>query len=184
MKEATEGIRSKSAFPLAAPFSLATLAALLLLAAPAHAADQLELMPDVVVTGILLLSFIVLVFPLNALLFRPLIRVMDEREERIGGARERAAQVQTQAAEALARYEESILDAREEALLHRRQHLDAARAELQQTTRDAKDEAARELERARGELEASIGAARETLRGGAEELALVSAERVLGRSLS
>lgn len=153
-------------------------------ASPAHAADQLELTPDVVVTGILLVAFVALVFPLNSLIFQPLLRVMDEREERIDGARIRAGQIQEQAAEALERYEVSVVGAREEALGHRRQLLDAARAELLQTTRVAKDEAERELERAREELQASIGSARESLRAGAEDLAKVSAERVLGRSIS
>lgn len=154
-----------------------------LAAAPAHASDQLELTPDLFVTAVLLLAFVALVFPLNALIFRPLLRVMDKREENIAGARRRAEQVQAQGNEALDRYEESIRAAREEMVSHRRQHLEAARAELAQTTRAAKDDAERELERAREELLASIDDARDNLRASAEELARISAERVLGRRL-
>lgn len=155
-----------------------------LVAAPAHASDSLELMPDFVVTGILLVAFILLIGPLNALIFRPLLKVMDAREDRIAGARARAGHVEGQASETLERYEEAILGAREEAVTHRRQQLGAARADLLQTTRSAKEEAERELSQAREELDASIGDARESLRASAQELAKISAERVLGRSLS
>jgi F-type H+-transporting ATPase subunit b len=155
-----------------------------LAALPAQASDSLELMPDPVVTGVLLIAFIAIIFPLNNLIFQPLIRVMEEREERIGGARSRAEQVQQQAQEALDRYEESIRGAYDEATGERRRKLDVARGELQAVTNQAKEEASRDLARAREELGASLGEARETLRGGSEELATLAAERILGRSLS
>jgi F-type H+-transporting ATPase subunit b len=156
----------------------------LLAAVPARASDQLELTPDPVITGILLVAFALIIAPLNSLIFRPLLRVMDERTERIAGARNRAGQVEVQADEALARYEDSIRTAHEGAVLDRRQQIESARAELLQTTRAAKAEAERELERAREELQASIGSARDGLRESASELAQTAAESVLGRSLS
>ena len=155
-----------------------------LAALPAQAADSLELMPDPIVTGILLISFIIIIFPLNSLIFQPLIRVMEERDEKIAGARKRAEQVQEQAQEALDRYEESIRDAHEESTAERRRRLDVARGEMHAVTSTAKDEAGRDITRAREELGASLGEARETLRGSAQELATLAAERILGRSLS
>ena len=159
-------------------------AASLLSALPASASDELELMPERLITAILLGAFVALVFPLNALIFRPLLRVMDEREEKIEGSRRRAADVNAQAEAALARYEEALRDAREESMLERRSQLEAARADLVFITRRAHAEAESELENAREELDDSLRAARETLRGGAEELARIAAERILGRSLS
>jgi F-type H+-transporting ATPase subunit b len=155
-----------------------------LAALPAQASDTLELMPDPIVTGILLIAFIIIIFPLNSLIFQPLIRVMEEREEKIGGARTRAEQVQQQAQEALDRYEESIRTAHEEATAERRRKLDVARSEMQAVTAKAKEEATADISRAREELGASLGEARDTLRGSAEELATLAAERILGRSLS
>ncbi len=153
-------------------------------AAPARAAGSLELTPDLWVTGILLVCFVAIIFPLNSLIFQPLLRVMAEREDRIDGARTRATQVQEQAEEALGRYEESIRTAHEEVTAARREKLDAARNEMQSITRDAKDAAAGELSRNREEIGASLEEARQTLRSSANELAQVAAERILGRSVS
>lgn len=159
-------------------------AASLVVALPAAAAGDLELMPTGWITAILLVAFVAIVFPLNGLIFRPLLRVMDEREDKIAGARRRAAHVEGEATDALARYEDALRGAREESMLERRAQLEAARSDLLTTTRRAKAEAMQELENAREELDASLRDARETLREGSEELARLAAERILGRSLS
>jgi F-type H+-transporting ATPase subunit b len=159
-------------------------AASLVVALPAAAAGDLELMPTGWITAILLVAFVAIVFPLNGLIFRPLLRVMDEREDKIAGARRRAAHVEGEATDALARYEDALRGAREELMLERRAQLEAARSDLLTTTRRAKAEAMQELENAREELDASLRDARETLREGSEELARLAAERILGRSLS
>ena len=159
-------------------------AASLVVALPAAAAGDLELMPTGWITAILLVAFVAIVFPLNGLIFRPLLRVMDEREDKIAGARRRAAHVEGEATDALARYEDALRGAREESMLERRAQLEAARSDLLTTTRRAKAEAMQELENAREELDASLRDARETLREGSEELARLAAERILGRSLT
>jgi F-type H+-transporting ATPase subunit b len=156
----------------------------LLVALPASASETLELTPDLVVTGVLFVAFLVLILPLNHLIFRPLLRVMDEREERIAGARRRAERVQVQAQESLQRYEDAIREAYQEASAERRQKLDVARAELQSVTQQARQDAEQELVRARQELQGSLSQARDSLRASASELADLAAERILGRSLS
>ena len=154
------------------------------IATPAHAAGSLNLTPDIPVTVVLLLAFILLIFPLNQLIFAPLIKVMEERDERIAGAKARAESVQVQAQEAIDRYEEAIRVAYDESGAERRRRLDVARGELAEITQKARTEAEREVGRAREELQGSLDEARSTLRGNAEELAGLAAERILGRSLS
>lgn len=152
---------------------------------PAHASDDLELLPDFFfVSPVLVIVFIALILPLNALIFQPLFRVLDARDNKISGARQRAVQVEAQAAEALARYETSVRAAREDALADRRSHIEAARADLVAATRRAKEQAEGDLEHAREELKSSLAESRETLRGGTQELAQLAAERILGRELS
>jgi F-type H+-transporting ATPase subunit b len=153
-------------------------------ALPAQAAGQLELIPDIPVTVVLIGVFVLLVYPLNRLIFQPLFKVMDEREEKIDGARRRADQVQEQAQEALDRYGDSIRVAREETTAERRRQLEVARSELHAVTALAKAEAETNVSRARDELRGSLDEARETLRAGASDLASLAAERILGRSLS
>lgn len=158
--------------------------ALALAASPARASEKLSLDPDPWTTLTFIVTFAVIVFPLNQLIFRPLLRVLDEREERIDGARKRADHMQAQAQEALDRYEDAIRTAYDEVAGERRRKLDVARAELTSITQQARSEAERDLSRAREELSASREAARASLRGSAEELAGLAAERILGRSLS
>jgi F-type H+-transporting ATPase subunit b len=134
--------------------------------------------------GTLVVLFALLIFPVNALLFKPVFRVMDERAEKIGGARRRAERLEREAETILSNYEGAVREAREQAEVDRRSLLDAARSEHASLTRAARTEAERELEHAREELGRSLSDARATLRAGAEELAPLVAERVLGRSLS
>ena len=57
----------------------------MLAALPAQASEQLVLLPDPTVLLVLLVAFVAVIFPLNRLIFQPLLQVMDAREERIDG---------------------------------------------------------------------------------------------------
>jgi F-type H+-transporting ATPase subunit b len=155
-----------------------------LIAKPVFAADSLVLWPDPVVLGIMLVGFVLLIFPLNALIFKPIFRSLDERAERISGARERSANLQTQADRVLDQYESAIREARAESERSRQQQLTLARTDQVTLTGKARGEAERELETARADLRRSLEEARATLRSNAEDLAKAAAERVLGRALS
>lgn len=166
-------------------------------ALPATAAEELVLIPDAGFLGLLpglgeglgtlwimLIGFVVLIFPLNALMFQPIFRALDERAERIQGARDRSTQLQSEADAVLDRYETAIREARRESESQRQGQLATAREEQAVLTTQARSDAEQELERARGELNQSLEEARATLRGSAEDLATAAAERILGRSLS
>jgi F-type H+-transporting ATPase subunit b len=170
------------------PFVVATgavIASLLLAAGPALAAGSLVLVPDWLgVLPFMLVGFVLLIFPLNALLFQPIFRALDERAERIAGARERSDQLQRDADEVLDRYQGAIREARAEAESARQAQLEGAREEQVELTSAARETAERELEGARGEMNQSIEAARASLRASAEGLAQAAAEQVLGRTIS
>jgi len=157
-----------------------------LVAHPAWAAEGgIEILPDW--TGllpILIAGFLLLIWPVNALIFTPLFRVLDEREQRIAGARERAGALGDQARGVLASYESALARARDESAGERRARLDAARAEEKAATLAARQDAERRIESARAQVEAALREARAGLRPRAEELAREAAERILGRSLS
>ena len=162
----------------------AALAGSLLLASPAHAVGTLELFPDPTLLLLLLLAVLALVFPMNALIFRPLFRVLDEREDRIDGARRRADQLERDAAEVLARYRGSLREAREEAERERRAQLDEARGEQATIAARARQQAEEQSARARSEIADSLDEARASLRGSAGQLAREAAERILGRAIT
>lgn len=161
------------------------LALWVLCASSASASDKLELIPDYEFTmPIMILGFVLLVFPLNQLIFKPIFRALDERIARIQGARDRSTQLQRAADEVLDRYETAIREARGDSEMARQQQLTGAREEQAILTAQARSEAESELERARAELGRSIEEARSNLRASAEDLAQTAAEQVLGRALS
>jgi len=162
----------------------AALGAVLLVSAPAHAAEGLNLYPDIPSSVVILVAFLVLMYPLNVLLFRPLFRVLDERHERISGAHRRADKLQREAEEVLARYRDAVGRVREEAEQDRRAHVEQAREEHASITGQARQEAEQQVERSRADVRRSLEEARQGLRAQAETLARDVAGRVLGRSVS
>ena len=156
-----------------------------LIAQPALASDSLELIPDYTRTlPIMLLGFVLLIFPLNQLIFKPIFRSLDDRAARIEGARDRSSHLQREAGRVLDRYETAIRAARGASEEARQLELQRAREEQATLTAQARGEAEAELERARADLGRSLEQARTSLRASAEELAQAAAEQVLGRTLS
>jgi len=171
--------KSLSSFATAIPgLAVGVFAAL-----PAQAAgSSLEIFPDVRIFYLMAL-FVLLVFPVNKLLFRPIFRVLDERDARIEGARKRAEQIGAEAEATLDRYQSALRSAREEAESDRKRVLEAARREQAELTGSVRSEAEAAINRAREEVTGALGAARSQLREQAQELAREAAARVLGRGL-
>ena len=152
------------------------------LAMPAHAAEGgLVLVPDLRMLIGLIVCFAILVFPLNALLFKPILKALEEREARIAGTRAKAERLAADTQAVLERYETAIRLAREESEQERRTQLDRARARMLETTGEARGTAERQLDRARSELNTTVEEARFALRAHANELAREAAASVLGR---
>lgn len=160
------------------------LASLLLAGEALAAGDNLVLVPTWQTLLTLLLFFALLIFPVNALLFRPILRVLDARTEKIAGTRLRAEKLAAEADEVLARYQGSIREVREEAEQDRKARLAEARRESADRSAGARAEAESEIEQARQEIRAGLAEARSQLRPQAEQIAREAAARVLGRSLS
>jgi F-type H+-transporting ATPase subunit b len=149
----------------------------------ARSAGGLVLAPDWPILFGLVVFFVLLVVPLDRLLFRPVFRVLDERDQKIAGTRARAAQLEREAQESFDRYEASVRAAREEAEQARRSVLERARADALGATGEARAQVEREIESARADIGRSLESARATLRSQSQELASQAASRVLGRAL-
>jgi len=160
-------------------------AALTLSASAAHAASgTLELWPAFEDLFVLLVGFSLLIPIVSRLIVQPVYAVMDERAEKISGARTRAEALEANASEVLARYEAGLRSVREENDRLRGEQLAAAREEQQEITASARSEADQEIERSLSELGASLESARGGLQATAQELARQAAERILGRPLT
>jgi len=132
----------------------------------------------------LLVFFILLIWPVNKLLLKPLLGVIDAREDRIVGTRARAEKLAAVADKVLERYESSIREAHEEAQRDRKQALAVARSQSTSQTAEARAGAEQEIEAARAQITGELTQARSTLRTQAEQLATEAASKVLGRNLS
>ncbi len=131
----------------------------------------------------LIVLFALLMYPVNTLLFKPIFRVLDAREERTAGTRKRAEKVMKHAEETLADYERAVREVRAESEQARKSEAATARKENSTVIDEARSESERQLERARTELAAALEESRQTLGANAQGLADEAASRVLGRPL-
>jgi F-type H+-transporting ATPase subunit b len=141
-------------------------------------------LPVLLEFGFLILFFFLLVYPLNNLIFKPIFRVLDEREAKIAGTRGKAENLFAEADAVLSRYESSIREVRAEAESARKQVLEGARGDGGSKTAQARGEAEREVAGAREEIASALDAARVELRSQTEGLAREVAAQALGRPLS
>ena len=169
---------------LASPL-LAILWTGLCLAGDAAASDDgLVLLPDLKLVIALVVFFVLLVFPVNAFLFRPIFLALDARRERIAGTRARAEELEADAKTALNRYENAVQEVREEAEETRKAALNSAREASQTETEAARADTEGVLDSACQEIARELEAARATLGQRAESLAREAAATVLGRPLT
>lgn len=176
----------RQVFPPAHSRARAISAGAWVLAAPIAASASeggLVLVPEPGLLLTLIAFFVVLIFPVNALLFKPLLRVLDERDARITGTRAKAAKLQGNAAELLAQYERQVAETKEASEQERRGLLEEVRAEAQRETAAARSEGESRIEQARREVAESLDGARDILRAQSQELAREAAAQVLGRAV-
>ena len=158
--------------------------ALLLAPSVAFAAGggALEIFPDSRLL-IQLVVFAILIGPINKFLFAPIMRVLEERNQQIEGARERAQAVSQEADSVLAAYRETLRSERERVEVVRRERLDGARDERTEASAAARSRAEERVSTARAEIARTLDEARGSLRDEANALAREAASRILGREL-
>ena len=132
---------------------------------------------------IYLLNFSILLGVLYALAYKPLLRAMDQRSERIKDSLAAADQAREQAANSQAAIEEQLNEARREGQRLLDQAKEASDRFKEDEMERARQEAAAFVERARADIVRERDAAIIELREGFGDLAITAAERVISRSL-
>jgi F-type H+-transporting ATPase subunit b len=129
------------------------------------------------------ISFLILVGILTKLIYRPLLRLLDRRNEDVKRMLSEARRAAEQAEKNNQASRENLQVAREEALRIKnvtRQEADRSRLLM---IEDAKKEAARILEKAKIELAEQTKLAREALKKDISSISLDIAERILEREI-
>lgn len=130
-----------------------------------------------------LLLFFIVAFIGSRLLFRPYLRMRDERAAGIEGARDEASRLSAEADARLAHYEQEIAAARSKAQDERRAMRTEAATRQREATEAARTEATRSFETARLRVEREANLARQQLMPRAAEVAEEIAGKLLGRKV-
>lgn len=180
-------LRVKQAQNIEWPWAVVFVATIVVASTAQASEGSLQLLPtftDLLGKFPLLIAlFVLLIFFANGLLYKPIFRVLDERQARTAGTRKRAEQIVSSADETLSNYKRAVRDVREEAESDRKRQAALAREENASVTAAARAETESEMERAQREISEALEQARQTLRADAQSLAREAASRVLGRSL-
>ena len=132
----------------------------------------------------ILLLFLVFVFLLNRVLFKPIGRVLDERETLTDGATAEARAARLRYQVKLDDYEARIREARAETYRRLEQERAAALDKRKQLTDEAKAQATGQIEQAKAELSQQVAGARATLETESRQIAQRISTTVLGRAIS
>lgn len=151
-------------------------------AAP-QASDQQLLDVDgtaLVQLGVFLLTMLVL----RPLLWKPYLRVREERTRRVDGFREDAKRLEGEAAARLSKVEAELAEARRTGSQERARVRQEAQKREQEILAQAQAAAQKTIVEAKAKVEAALSSERSNLKTRAEALGREAAERVLGRRVA
>jgi F0F1-type ATP synthase membrane subunit b/b' len=158
--------------------------AALALTGPAPQSPEPQLL-DVDGTLFLMLGlFLVAFFVLTRWLWRPYLRVREERVSRVEGNREEASRLEAQAAARLTRVEAELAEARRTGSAQRASARSQAHLAEQKIVAEAQATSREALAQARARLDAAFVAERAKLQGRAAVLGAEITEKVLGRPVT
>lgn len=130
-----------------------------------------------------MINFLVLLFILNHLLYKPVLKILDERKNKINDAANTVRELERSSKEKLTLYHEQIQAAKIEAL-SQKEKIKAEGVEARSKLIDqVKEESDKIFLQARDGIEKEAALAREALRRQSEEMATAIAEKLLGRNL-
>ena len=128
--------------------------------------------------------FLILMLVLWGLLWRPYLRIRDERVARMEGAREQASQLEAEAANRMARIESELADARRVGQAELAKMRQLAQTREQQIVSEAQENSRKLLLDARLKVEAAMAEERANWQQHTSALARELAEKTLGRRIT
>ena len=128
--------------------------------------------------------FLLLVFVLNKFLWKPYMRVRDERVTRVDGYREEAARLDAEAEARLAKLEAELAEARRVGVGERATARAAAVSHEHALLAQAQASAQKTLGDARAQLAATLATERAKLQQSATQIGREAARKILGREVA
>ena len=149
----------------------------------AFAENTIQLVPD----GTLFLHIaiiLIMVFVLNATLFKPINRILEERERRTRGRSSEASDILRRVDDGVSKYERTLREARAEGYRLMEQERSVAMSERQERLNAVREEVNLALNEQKKELSAQAEEARSTLALDARRLAADIGAQILRRQVS
>ncbi|MCF8061388.1 MAG: ATP synthase F0 subunit B [Deltaproteobacteria bacterium] len=127
-------------------------------------------------------NFLVLLFVLNAVAYRPIRRIMSERHQEMSGLKERAETLQEKLTQEEKALQENVINARKEGFGLKEQIKQQGAETEKGMLQEASSRTEERLGKARAEIEQMVAGVRRTLQGEVDMFSQEVAEKILGRS--
>lgn len=132
---------------------------------------------------VILVLVLVLIVVLNSILFKPINRILDERERLTTGSTSEVGAIIADSERRLAHYEETIARARAESYRNLEARRRNALAERARIIQQAKDEVAEEIRQAKSQIALQVSEAKSRLEQEAREIAVKVSSNILRRGV-
>jgi F-type H+-transporting ATPase subunit b len=133
--------------------------------------------------GIQIINFVLLIFILNVLLYKPLLGMIDRRKKQFEASESEVLRLQETVEQKMAIYEEKLRQAKAAASEQKNEIISQGTEEAKSVIEAVRVEIPGLMEQFQARMESEIGEARQILTDQSRKLSIEIAEKVLGRSL-
>ena len=133
--------------------------------------------------GIQIINFVLLIFILNVLLYKPLLGMIDKRKKQFEESETEIRRLQETVEQKMAAYDEKLRQAKAAAAEQKNEIINQGAEEAKAVIEAVRSEIPALMEQFHLRMEGEIGEARKILTDQSQKLSVEIAEKVLGRSL-
>jgi len=133
--------------------------------------------------GIQIINFVLLIFILNRLLYKPLLGMIDKRKQKFADSEAEIGRLRETVEQQMAAYEEKLLRAKAAAVEEKNEIIRKGAEEARAITDAVRAEIPGLMEQFQVRMGQEIDSAKRILAGHSQRLSIEIAEKVLGRSL-
>lgn len=130
-----------------------------------------------------IVNFLIFLFIINHLIFKPIVRVINERRERIDGTMDKARLMEIEVQKKLEAYEQRIQEAKSRAANEKERLRRQGESTSKEIVEKARTELARDIPIIRKQIASETERVRRELEKKAQEMATDIACRILGREI-
>ena len=130
-----------------------------------------------------LVNFLILVFILKILLYKPILGIMEKRRQQFDGARDEVRGLHEAVEKKMAEYEEAVRKAKQAAMEQKSEFVKEGAEEARKIVDAVRGVIPKMMEEFQGKMNRENDEARGVLKNQSQRLSLEIAEKVLGRSL-